>query len=111
MEWMMRRNILDFSGKAVLITGGSSGIGRATALAFAEQGAAVAIGDTNENEGLETVALIEARGGKAVFLRTDVTRSADVEALVAKTVSAFGALDCAFNNAGVSHPPRPIGEL
>jgi NAD(P)-dependent dehydrogenase (short-subunit alcohol dehydrogenase family) len=108
---MMRRNILDFSGKAVLITGGASGIGRAAALAFAEQGAAVAIGDTNENDGLETAALIEQRGGKGLFVKTNVTSAADVEALVAKTVSAFGALDCAFNNAGVSHPPKPIGEL
>jgi NAD(P)-dependent dehydrogenase (short-subunit alcohol dehydrogenase family) len=108
---MMRRNILDFSGQAVLITGGSSGIGRATALAFAEQGAAVAIGDLNEEEGRKSVALIEQRGGRALFAPTDVTRSKDVAALVEQTVRSFGRLDCAFNNAGISHPPQPIGEL
>jgi NAD(P)-dependent dehydrogenase (short-subunit alcohol dehydrogenase family) len=108
---MMQRNTLDFSGQAVLITGGASGIGRATALAFVERGAAVAIGDMNEQEGRATVALIEARGGRGLFVPTDVTRSGDVAALVEKTVRAFGRLDCAFNNAGISHPPKPIGEL
>ena len=108
---MMRRNILDFSSKAVLITGGSSGIGRATALAFAEHGAAVAIGDQDEAAGRETVALLEQKGARGLFVATNVTRAADVETLVERTVGAFGALDCAFNNAGISHPPRPIGEL
>jgi NAD(P)-dependent dehydrogenase (short-subunit alcohol dehydrogenase family) len=107
----MQRNILDFSGQAVLITGGASGIGRATALAFAERGAMVAIGDTDEQQGRESIALIEQRGVRGLFVPTDVTQSKDVQALVEQTVRAFGRLDCAFNNAGISHPPKPIGEL
>ncbi len=91
----------DFKGKVALITGGGAGIGRATALAFARAGAKVAIGNRNVENGEETVALIEKAGGTALFQRTDVTVAKDVEALVARAVSGLGALDCAFNNAGV----------
>lgn len=90
-----------FTDKAVLVTGGTSGIGRAIAIAFGEQGASVAVAGRREAEGVETVALVEKAGGKAIFVRTDVTKEEDAVNLVAKTVEAFGKLDIAVNNAGV----------
>ena len=89
------------TGKAVLITGGSSGIGRAAALAFAAEGCRVAIAARREAEGEETADLIRAAGGEAVFLRTDVSLAADVERMVNACVAQFGRLDFAFNNAGI----------
>jgi NAD(P)-dependent dehydrogenase (short-subunit alcohol dehydrogenase family) len=91
--------ILD--GKVALVTGGASGIGRATAVAMAREGARVAVSDLS-SDGIEaTVALINAAGGQSVGIRGDVTEEADVANMVARTVSAFGRIDCAFNNAGV----------
>jgi NAD(P)-dependent dehydrogenase (short-subunit alcohol dehydrogenase family) len=90
-----------FNDKVALITGGGAGIGRAAALAFARAGARVVIGNRGEESGAETVALVERAGGRAVFQRTDVSIAAEVEALVARAVSEFGAVHCAFNNAGV----------
>lgn len=87
--------------KVALVTGGGSGIGRASALRLASEGAAVVIGNRNEQAGEETVQLIKDAGGKAVFLRTDVTKESDVKALVDHAVSTFGGLRVAFNNAGV----------
>ena len=95
----------DFDGKVALVTGGSSGIGRATALAFAARGARVVVASRREAESAETVSQIRAAGGQALFVATDVTRSAEVQALVARTVAHFGALDCAFNNAGIEGKP------
>jgi NAD(P)-dependent dehydrogenase (short-subunit alcohol dehydrogenase family) len=89
-----------FEGKVALVTGGATGIGRATALRFAAEGAKLTIADINEAEAAETVRQIEAAGGKALFVRTDVTRTDDVAAMVARTVERFGRLDAAFNNAG-----------
>jgi NAD(P)-dependent dehydrogenase (short-subunit alcohol dehydrogenase family) len=99
-----------FERKTVLITGGATGIGRATALAFAREGAAVMIGDIDARAA-ETVSLIEAEGGKAAFLKTDVTDPAALEALVAECVSRFGGMDLAFNNAGVLPEQRPLHEV
>lgn len=90
-----------FPSKVVLITGGTSGIGRAAALAFAREGARVVIAGRRENEGASVVGAIEAAGGTARFVRTDVTRESDLAALVAQTVAAYGRLDVAFNNAGI----------
>ncbi|MGL6096621.1 MAG: glucose 1-dehydrogenase [Fimbriiglobus sp.] len=91
----------EFSGKVVLITGGTSGIGKATALAFAAEGAKVVVSGRREPEGAAVVAEITAAGGTAAFVAADVAKEADVKNLVAATVAKFGRLDVAFNNAGV----------
>jgi len=90
-----------FNHEVALVTGGSSGIGRATALAFAEQGAKVVVASRRETESQETIQAIEAAGGEALFVQTDVSKSAEVQAMVAKTIERFGRLDFAFNNAGI----------
>jgi NAD(P)-dependent dehydrogenase (short-subunit alcohol dehydrogenase family) len=89
-------------GKSALVTGGGGGIGRATSLAFAREGARVAVADASEQTAKETVALINAAGGQAMSLTGDVTSAAAVEAMVKAVVAAFGRLDCAFNNAGIA---------
>lgn len=88
--------------KVALVTGGASGIGRATALAMAREGARVAVADRTEESAAGTVALINAAGGQAIAIGGDVTREAEVAAMVARTVAAYGRIDCAFNNAGVA---------
>ena len=88
-------------GKVVIVTGGASGIGRATALTFAREGAKVVIGDTNVAGCENTVAAIKDQGGEAAYLGMDVTKAADIQALVKRAVSEYGGLDCAFNNAGL----------
>ena len=89
-------------GKTALITGGGRGIGRETALLFAAEGARVCVSDMNEAGAAETVAMINEGGGQALSVVCDVTSSKDVSAMVDAAVSAFGRLDCAFNNAGVA---------
>lgn len=88
-------------GKIALVTGGGSGIGRATSLALAKEGAKVAVSDVVVAGGEETVRLIQAAGGEALFIKADVTQVAEVEALINKVVETYGRLDCAFNNAGI----------
>lgn len=87
--------------KIALVTGGTTGIGRATAIAYAKAGAKVVVSGRREKEGKETIALIEKAGGSGLFVRADVAVEADVKNLVAATLRAYGRLDIAFNNAGV----------
>ncbi len=95
------------AGKSALVTGGGSGIGRATSLAMAREGARVAVADQTEAAAAETVAMINSSGGQAIAIGADVADEAQVQAMVARSVAAFGRLDCAFNNAGIS--PRHVG--
>ena len=88
-------------GKIALVTGGSSGIGRATALCFAREGARVVVADVDVKGGEETVKMISDTGGQAMLVKTDVTKAAEVEAMVNKTIESYGRLDCAYNNAGI----------
>ncbi|ABA25197.1 NAD-dependent epimerase/dehydratase (plasmid) [Trichormus variabilis ATCC 29413] len=87
--------------KVALVTGGTSGIGRATAIAYAKQQAKVVVVGRRIDEGEETVRLIQEAGGEAFFVQSDVTKEADVKAMVDKAVGVFGRLDIAFNNAGM----------
>src|SRR5919199_4249388 len=93
------------AGKVALVTGGASGIGRATALTFAREGAKLVIADMNEEGGQQTVHMIAENGGEATFVQVDVTSASAVEALISKTVETYGRLDCAYNNAGISRFP------
>jgi NAD(P)-dependent dehydrogenase (short-subunit alcohol dehydrogenase family) len=89
-------------GKVALVTGGASGIGRATALTFAREGAKLIIADMNADGGQQTVHMITENGGEAIFVQTDVTQATAVEALISKAVEIYGRLDCAHNNAGIA---------
>jgi len=100
-----------FSGKVALVTGAGSGIGRASALAFARDGARVVVADVSEAGGAETVQCIKAAGGAAMFVRADVSRAAEVEALVQQAVASYGRLDYAHNNAGVLLGPAPLADI
>jgi NAD(P)-dependent dehydrogenase (short-subunit alcohol dehydrogenase family) len=90
-----------FRDKVALVTGGSLGIGRTTARAFAQEGARVVIADVNLDEGQDAVRRIKETGGEALFVQADVSHATDVEAMVREAIAAYGRLDCAFNNAGI----------
>lgn len=96
--------------RVALVTGGSSGIGRACARAFAAEGATIIVGDVSVEDGEETARLIERAGGRATFIRVDVTKASDVAALVRRAVETYGRLDCAHNNAGISGTVAPTAE-
>ena len=106
----MSKSPFNFSGKVALVTGGSRGIGRATALLFAESGAKVVIGDVDP-AGSETVETIRHDGGEAVFVKTDVRDEGEVKNLIATAVKTYGGLNCAFNNAGLLPPTVTLVEM
>lgn len=95
-----------FKNKVALVTGASFGIGRATALAFAKKGAKIVLADWVDAS--ETLALIKALGGEAIFVKTDISKSEEVKAMIEKTIATFGSLDFAFNNAGIEGISAPI---
>jgi NAD(P)-dependent dehydrogenase (short-subunit alcohol dehydrogenase family) len=91
---------MEFRGKVAIVTGGTSGIGRETAIAFARAGAKVVVAGRRHEEGKETIDLLRSAGGEGLFVKTDVSQSDQVRALIQNTVQKFGHLDIAFNNAG-----------
>jgi len=97
------------AGKVAVVTGGASGIGRASALLLASEGASVIVADIDKAGGRDTVQTIQERGGEAIFVRTDVTVAADVERMIAAAVETYGRLDVLFNNAGIAHR-APVDE-
>ena len=99
---------ISLDGKVAVVTGGTSGIGRDTAVLFAKSGAKVVVAGRREPEGEETVAKIRAEGGDAVFVKSDVSKAADVEALIKTAVAQYGQVDIAFNNAGIEGKWVPI---
>src|SRR5580698_6205129 len=98
----------ELEGKVGLVTGGTSGIGRETAVLFAKAGAKVVVAGRRAAEGEETIELVRAAGGDGLFVKTDVSKASEVEMLVQKAVDKFGRLDVAFNNAGVESLQVPI---
>lgn len=97
-------------GKVALVTGASSGIGRATALAFVREGAKVMVSDVVVDGGNETIQLIKKAGGEATFIKADVAQAVEVETLVQQTIATYGRLDCAHNNAGISGPLTTVAD-
>jgi len=100
----------ELQNKVALVTGGTTGIGRDTAILFAKAGAKVVVSGRRETEGQETSNLIRAAGGDGLFVKSDVSKSSDVQSLVQKTVEKFGRLDIAFNNAGIEGKWIPLIE-
>jgi NAD(P)-dependent dehydrogenase (short-subunit alcohol dehydrogenase family) len=100
-----------FANKVAFVTGATSGIGRATALAFAHEGASVVVADIAADGAQETARLIEQTGGQALAVACDVSRSEDVQVALGAAVERFGRLDLAFNNAGIEQPVKPAHEI
>jgi NAD(P)-dependent dehydrogenase (short-subunit alcohol dehydrogenase family) len=100
----------EFQGKVAIVTGGTSGIGRAAAVAYAKEGARVVVAGRRAAEGEETVRLLRAQGGEGFFVATDVSKAAQVKELVERTMQKYGRLDFAFNNAGIEQDPTPLLE-
>jgi NAD(P)-dependent dehydrogenase (short-subunit alcohol dehydrogenase family) len=100
-----------FEGRVAFVTGATSGIGRATALAFAREGASVVVGDIATEGNRETARVIEQAGGRSLAVTCDVTRGEDIKAALQSAVERFGRLDIAFNNAGVEQPIKPVHEI
>ncbi|MFZ0201433.1 MAG: SDR family NAD(P)-dependent oxidoreductase, partial [Candidatus Sulfotelmatobacter sp.] len=98
----------ELEGKVGLVTGGTSGIGRETAVLFARAGAQVVVSGRREREGEEAIELVRAAGGDGLFVKADVSKAHEVEALVQRAVEKFGRLDIAFNNAGIEGVWVPI---
>src|SRR5712692_7342203 len=99
------------ANKVALVTGAGSGFGRATAQLFAREGARVVVVDVNEDSGCQTVDAVRSEGGEATFVRADVTKALDAEAMVRAAIDAYGRLDVIFNNAGIPMPPIPTQDF
>ena len=100
-----------FAGKVAFVTGAGSGIGRATAIAFAAEGADVVLADIDTAGNEETARLVAEHGGQVLAVKCDVTSSSDIQAAIKQTVQEFGRLDVAFNNAGIEQPPAPLVDI
>lgn len=100
----------EFSGKTAIVTGAGAGIGRSVSMLFAEKGANIVVADLLVEGGEETVSMIKENNGDAIFVKTDVTQSGDIQNLVDKTMETYGRLDYACNNAGISSPPLSVVE-
>jgi len=100
----------ELQNKVAIVTGGTSGIGRDTAVLFAKEGARVVVAGRRQAEGQETIDLIRAAGGDSIFVPTDVSKTPDVQALMQKTIKTFGRVDIGFNNAGIEGNWLPIAE-
>jgi NAD(P)-dependent dehydrogenase (short-subunit alcohol dehydrogenase family) len=101
----------ELARKVAFVTGAASGIGRITAVAFAQRGASVGVADIDQQRNHETASMINEVGGQAIAVRCDVTRGEDVQAALDQTVEAFGRLDYAFNNAGAEQQPKPTAQI
>ena len=99
-----------FKDKVVLITGAASGIGQATALAFAKEGAHIALCDIQENKGIETAKLVEKLGGTSMYIHCNISEEEHVKSMIDTVIDKWGRIDCAFNNAGIEGTPRPSHE-
>jgi NAD(P)-dependent dehydrogenase (short-subunit alcohol dehydrogenase family) len=110
MSFKGRTIMNEFQNKVAIVIGGTSGIGRAAAVAYAREGARVVVAGRRAAEGEETVRLLEAQGGEGFFVTTDVSKAAQVKELVERTLQKFGRLDIAFNNAGIEQVPNPFLE-
>lgn len=102
---------MSLEGKVAIVTGGASGIGRASAVKLAAQGAKLVVSDLNEDGGQETVAMIQSAGGEATYIPCNVTQSAEVQALVQGTIDTYGGFDIAVNNAGIANIQNRIHEI
>ncbi|WP_266204941.1 SDR family NAD(P)-dependent oxidoreductase [Pontibacter kalidii] len=108
---MKENTAKQFAGRVAIVTGASSGIGKAAALQYAREGARVVVSDIAQDKGSQVVDEIKAGGGEAIFVKADVSKPEECEQVVKQAVAAFGRLDVAFNNAGIGGETNPVGDM